>query len=215
MSALGDEDVGRFDVAVDYSFGVGCVERVGNLYRQRQNHLRFHGPPADAVLQRQSIQKLHSDEGLPVLIVDLVDGADVRMVQCRSGLGFALKATECLQVFGYVVGQELESDEAAELHVLGLIDHTHPAPAKFLQDTVMRDGPADHWAQILGLQGGQVNQGGWGWRVRAWKPVLSWNQFYSLRVGTLLMRRDILFTVESAPGGGLLPSCFRFRATGT
>src|SRR5579862_2136601 len=100
MSALGDKDVCRFDVAVDYAFGVGSVERVGNLDRQRQNHLDFHGTAADAVFQRQSIQKLHGDEGLSVLIVNLVDGADVRMVQCRGSLGFVLKTAECLQVFG-------------------------------------------------------------------------------------------------------------------
>jgi hypothetical protein len=34
------------------------------------------------------------------------------MIQCRSHLGFALKAGKGLQVFGYIIGQELEGQEA-------------------------------------------------------------------------------------------------------
>ena len=44
------------------------------------------------MLQRQPVQKLHRDEGLAVLLVNLVDGADIRMVERRSGLRLALKA---------------------------------------------------------------------------------------------------------------------------
>jgi hypothetical protein len=32
----------------------------------------------------------------------------------EAGLGFALKAAECLRVFGYIVGQELASRKATE-----------------------------------------------------------------------------------------------------
>ena len=35
MSPLGHEDIGGFDVAVDDAFGVGGVERIGNLNGQR------------------------------------------------------------------------------------------------------------------------------------------------------------------------------------
>ena len=92
VSALGDKDVGGLDVAVDDAFGVGCIECVGNLDGQRQNQLGFHRTPGDAVLQRQAVQKLHGDERFAVLVVNFVDGADVRMIQCGGSLGFALKA---------------------------------------------------------------------------------------------------------------------------
>ena len=43
--------------------------------------------------------------------------------------------------------------------VLGFVDHTHPAAAQLLDDAVVRDGLANHWAEILGPGLGQVNEG--------------------------------------------------------
>ena len=43
--------------------------------------------------------------------------------------------------------------------ILGLVDHAHTAATEFLDDAVMRNGLADHWAEILGLEVGQVNEG--------------------------------------------------------
>jgi hypothetical protein len=48
----------------------------------------------------------------PVLIVNFVDGTDgtnVRMIQGRGCLGFALKAAERLGVSGYIVRQDLRA----------------------------------------------------------------------------------------------------------
>jgi hypothetical protein len=42
------------------------------------------------------------------------------MVQGRRRLGLALKAAQCLRIFGNVVGQELQGNEAVEFDVLGL-----------------------------------------------------------------------------------------------
>jgi hypothetical protein len=63
---------------------------------------------------------------------DLVDRADVRVVQCRRGFGLALEATEGLRVLGYIFWQEFERDEATQVGVLGLIDDTHASPAELL-----------------------------------------------------------------------------------
>jgi hypothetical protein len=50
-----------------------------------------------------------------------------------------------LRVWGNAVGQELEGHEAAELGVLGFVNHTHPA-AELFQDAVVRNGSAQHEA---------------------------------------------------------------------
>jgi hypothetical protein len=146
VAALGHEDVGRFDVAMDDAGSMSRVQRVRDVDAERQDDLNLQWTPCDPVLQRQSVQKLHGDEGLAVLVVNFVDGADVRMIQCRSSLGFALKAGEGLRIFGYVVGQELEGNKAVELDVLSFVHHTHAAAAEFLDDAVVRDSLADHGA---------------------------------------------------------------------
>ena len=44
--------------------------------------------------------------------------------------------------------------------IFRLIDHTHAAAAELLYHAVVRDGRSDHWAEILGRAGGQVNEAG-------------------------------------------------------
>ena len=44
--------------------------------------------------------------------------------------------------------------------VLGLVHNTHATAARLFDDTVARDGLADHWSGILGWDGEQVNEGG-------------------------------------------------------
>ena len=65
VAALGDEDVGRLDVAMDDAFGMRRIQRVGDLDRQRQQRLSLHRLPGDAVLQRHAIEEFHGDEGRP------------------------------------------------------------------------------------------------------------------------------------------------------
>jgi len=51
--------------------------------------------------------------------------------------------------FGYLVRQKLQGDEAVQLYILGLAHHTHPAATELLDEAVVREGLADHWALIL------------------------------------------------------------------
>src|SRR5713226_91452 len=143
MPAMSDEDVGRLDVAMDDAFGMSSVERISNFDGQRQHDLRVQRPSRNLMLQCQPVQKLHGDERLAVLLVDLVNRADVGMVESRCGLRFPLKTGQSLRVFGYFVGQKLQGHKAVELDVLSLVDHAHAAASEFLDDAVVRDGLAD------------------------------------------------------------------------
>src|SRR5262249_30589802 len=66
------------------------------------------------------------------------------MVQSGGGARFALKTLQSLAVLGKMFRQKLQGDEAAELGVLGLINHPHPAATQLLEDAVMRNGSAYH-----------------------------------------------------------------------
>jgi len=74
---LGHEDICGLDVPMNDAFGVGGVEGVGHLNRQRDQRLVFEGAARDHVLQSQTIQELHRQEALALVLANLVDGANV------------------------------------------------------------------------------------------------------------------------------------------
>jgi hypothetical protein len=77
------------------------------------------------------------------MLANLVDSADIRVIQRRGGAGFPLKAIERLLVFQRIWREKLQGDEATEGSVLGLVNDTHAA-AQFLQNAVVANGAADH-----------------------------------------------------------------------
>jgi hypothetical protein len=81
------------------------------------------------VFQGQPIKELHSYQWMPVVLVDVVNRADVGVIQRRSGLSLSLKACERLAVVGKVFGQELKRDETMQASVLGLVNDAHPTPS--------------------------------------------------------------------------------------
>jgi hypothetical protein len=97
-----------------------------------------HRAARDAVLQRHAIEKLYDDERLVAVLADLVNGTDVGVVQGRRRTRFAPKTFEGLRNPGHRIWQELQSYEAAEFGVLGLVNHAHAAPAELLADAVVR-----------------------------------------------------------------------------
>ena len=61
--------------------------------------------------------------------------------------------------------QDFYGYKAVETGVTGFVDHTHPALAKFLEDSVVRDGFTDHNGRglsvaMLGVLRWQVNATG-------------------------------------------------------
>ena len=81
------------------------------------------------MLQRRAVEEFHDDERLAVLLADVVDGADVGMVEGGGGAGFAAEALQGLAVSGDIFGEEFEGYEAVEARVFGLVDHAHAAAA--------------------------------------------------------------------------------------
>ena len=97
-----------------------------------------------------ALQELHRDDGLPIAFINVVNRADVRMVQRRRGVRFALKTLQSLAALREFLRQELQGDKPVEFGVLRFVDHAHPAPAEFLENAVMRDGLAEHGATVRG-----------------------------------------------------------------
>ena len=91
-----------------------------------------------------AIEKFHGDECLPVLLANVVNRADIWMVQCRCGFGLAPEARQCLRIACHFVGKKLQGYEAAKTRVFSLIDHSHATAAQLFHDAVVRNGFSDH-----------------------------------------------------------------------
>ena len=108
------------------------------------------GVAGDHVLERRAVKKLHRDEGFSAFFANVVDGADVGMVEGGGGLRFALKARQRLGIAGDFIRQKLERDKAMEAGVFCLKDHSHPTAAELFNDAIMGDALADH---VRGVRG--------------------------------------------------------------
>jgi hypothetical protein len=124
------------------------VEGISDLDGEREQRVDVHRPVADQVLERGAVEKLHHDERLAFVLPDLVDGADIGMVQSGSSTGFPAESFEGLRILGYVLRQKLQSDKATQFGVFSLIDHTHPTTAQLLDDAVVRNRLADHLGKV-------------------------------------------------------------------
>src|SRR5207245_2573972 len=147
-SALGDEDVRGFDIPMDDPFRVRGVQRAGNLNPEVQYLLHLQRLTFDAVLQRSPFEELHDDEILAILLPDLVNGADVGMVQRGGRACLAVEAFQRCGGLGQFFGEEFQGHVAAQGAVLGLVHHAHPATTQLLQNAVMRDRFADHAREL-------------------------------------------------------------------
>ncbi len=150
VPALGDKNIGRLDVAMNNALRVRSVECVGNLDAQRQQRIEFHRTVADDMFQRRAVKKLHDDERFAVLLTDVVNGTNIRMVEGRRGPRLAAETFQRLAVLRNIFRKEFQSDKTIEPRVLGFVDNTHPAAAEFFDDAVMRDQLANHSSPTLG-----------------------------------------------------------------
>src|ERR1700690_1466020 len=99
------------------------------------------------MLQSHAVQKLHGNERPAVLLANVINRADVGMIQRGCGLRFALKTGQGLRIAGNVFRQEFKCDKTMKPRVLGFVDHAHATAPEFLDNAVVRDGLADHWRE--------------------------------------------------------------------
>ena len=77
-----------------------------------------------------AVQVFHGDERLAILFTNVVNRADVGMVEGRGGLRFTSETLQCLAVSGHVFREKLQGDKTVEASVLGFVHNTHPATAE-------------------------------------------------------------------------------------
>jgi hypothetical protein len=134
-----DHDVFGLDVAVDDPRGVGGGQRPGHLGNQPR-YLLHRGAAGDQRLEGRSLDEFHDEEGMPFVLAQRVDGADVRVVQRRGRPRFAQEAVEPFRVAGVLGGQELQGDVAPQARLPRLEDDPHAAAPELPLDLVAGHG---------------------------------------------------------------------------
>ncbi len=132
-----EHQVRGLDVAVDdpgaMGFGQSLCHLDGNVERVIDG--KWSAP--DALRQRLAFVVGHDEIELPVVgFADVVDGADIRMVQGRGRLGFLDESLFRRLVARQLGRKKLERGEAVEAGVPDLIDETHAASAEMGDDLV-------------------------------------------------------------------------------
>src|SRR5262249_15672013 len=142
----GQEDVGWLDVAV-HEAGLVCgVERTCERSPDRDDLTRLDRSACQPLLQRFALQQFHHEEGLTVAgLADVVNGADVRVLQGGDSAGLALKTFARLRRIRQIRAHYLDGDVASETRVAGQVDLAHTACAERGDDLVRSQACAgDH-----------------------------------------------------------------------
>ena len=128
-AAPDEEDIARFQVAMDDPLPVGRGQRVGHLHRDPQRFVErqarsFGARACASALQRFPVQKLHDEKRGAGFLADVEERADVRMGEPRDGARFAVEAFAELRVGGQRLGEHLDRDGAIETRVSAFVHLT-------------------------------------------------------------------------------------------
>src|SRR5262249_8271276 len=101
--------------------GVGDLRRVAERLVDGERSLR------EARSERLPLDQLHDEVRGPLLLPDVVERADVRMVEAGDGPRLALEPRSDLGVRREVRGKHLHRDDAIEARVARAVDLAHTA----------------------------------------------------------------------------------------
>jgi hypothetical protein len=119
-------------------------QRIGNLDRAGQRVFESRARTSDQTRQRLTRHVLHRDEVHPLVLTDVVDGDDVRMIQARSGPCFLDEALAAFVIQGSLPAQHFHCYGPTQARIDCSIDHAHPAFAERLEKLVVREHLRGH-----------------------------------------------------------------------
>ena len=138
------EDVRRLQVAMENPFCMGGDQSFGDLERQLQRRLERQRTQTDPPPERFALETFHDEKMLSLVLVDVVDGADVGVIQERPGASAAFESRDRDGVLRDGGGKELQRDRSSQSRVFRTVHDSHPAATQLLDDAVVTDRLTDH-----------------------------------------------------------------------
>ena len=129
---------------MDDPLRVRGLERLGDSDPEVQHLLPGQPPRVQQLAQRLALEQLHHDEGPAGVVADVVDRADVRVVEPGGDARLALEPLERPGLGEQVRREHLDRHRALQTQVLGPVDGAHPARAQLLENAVVGERLPDH-----------------------------------------------------------------------
>jgi len=133
---------------MDNSFGMRGGKGVRDLRAKIGDLLRGQPLALQTVLESLPFEQLHHQEGAPFILANIVERANMRMIERGGGTRFPQKAFERRGVRAKTFRQKFERHAASQTRIFRLVYHSHASAAELLQNAVMSDSGANHWKRM-------------------------------------------------------------------
>ena len=126
-AGLGEHDVAGLQIAMRDAFAVSLVQRVGNLDGVLQHLLHRQRTFLQPLRERLAFEIFHHQKINSVLMADVVEGADVRMIQAGDRFCFALESLAQFGTISKMRRQNFDGDDSIEAGIAGFVNFAHSA----------------------------------------------------------------------------------------
>jgi hypothetical protein len=115
---------------------VRLFQRIADLHAALERLLQRHRPFLKPRFQSFALDILHNQVVGSILATDVVQHANMRMIQRRNGAGFPLETLFGLGIIRQMNGKDFDGDGAVEARVCRAIDFSHASGAQRGNDFV-------------------------------------------------------------------------------
>src|SRR5437867_2278554 len=120
------------------------VEPARDLSGEIQQVVYFERAAFDATLQSLALEEFHHQEWLAFKLIDIINRANVWMVQRGGHSSFSPKPRQRVGITNESRGKKLQGDKPAQLGVFRFVHDAHPAATDPFDDPIVRNRFADH-----------------------------------------------------------------------
>ncbi len=118
---------------------VGVLDRLGHLARQRGRLARGQWTAGDFLGQARALDEAHAEVVLVLVLADLVDRYDPRVIEPGGGLGLQVKPPD-VHLVGELARQDhLERHRAIQADLAGAVDDAHAAAGDLGEQLVVAE----------------------------------------------------------------------------
>jgi len=131
LPASREKQIRRLDVPMHDPRRMGCIQRVGHLNADAEQFLQSHRAARDPFAQGFALQVFHDHERAPFELDDIVQCADVRVVERGGRTRLHAEPGQRRGVVCGLAGEGLKCDVPVQPCIQGLVHDTDSARAQF------------------------------------------------------------------------------------